>query len=142
MQAGRSKGSRTAWGHMPLAVLSHAGKYLHIYFSAAGRQLAEPAGGRAPFRYSRSRRDYAEACTLNLKDRCRCTACSSASRAFGLQGFVQIALKFGRRSRFSRNVGLWDLSLRYNTKIRFESQASSDSLAVGVHEVLCETADT
>ena len=113
MQAGRSKGSRTAWGHMPLAVLSHAGKYLHIYFSAAGRQLAEPAGGRAPFRYSRSRRDYAEACTLNLKDRCRCTvACSSASRAFGLQGFVQIALKFGRRSRFSRNVGLWDLSLR------------------------------
>lgn len=39
----------------------HAGKYLHIYFSAAGRQLAEPAGGRAPFRYSRSRRDYAEA---------------------------------------------------------------------------------
>ena len=48
-------------GHVSLAVVSHAGKYLHIYFSAAGRQLAEPAGGRAPFRYSRSRRDYAEA---------------------------------------------------------------------------------
>ncbi|CAE7636837.1 TUBGCP2 [Symbiodinium pilosum] len=40
----------------------HAGKYLHIYFSAApGRPLPEPAGGRAPFRYSRRRRDYAEA---------------------------------------------------------------------------------
>ena len=30
-------------GHVSLAVVSHAGKYLHIYFSAAGRQLAEPA---------------------------------------------------------------------------------------------------
>jgi len=40
----------------------HAGKYLHVYYSAApGNKLAEPVGGRAPFRYSRRRRDFAEA---------------------------------------------------------------------------------
>ena len=43
------------------ANLADRGKYLHIYFSASGKQLPEPIGGRAPFRYSRRRRDYAEA---------------------------------------------------------------------------------
>eukprot|EP00930_Biecheleria_cincta_P084725 TRINITY_DN74174_c0_g1_i1.p1 TRINITY_DN74174_c0_g1~~TRINITY_DN74174_c0_g1_i1.p1 ORF type:complete len:871 (+),score=154.33 TRINITY_DN74174_c0_g1_i1:94-2613(+) len=40
----------------------HAGKYLHVYLSAAqAAELPEPEGGRVPFRYSRRRRDYVEA---------------------------------------------------------------------------------
>ena len=39
----------------------HAGKYLHVFFSASSATLPEPAGGRVPFQYSRRRRDYAEA---------------------------------------------------------------------------------
>lgn len=40
----------------------HAGKYLHVFFSASpSASLPEPLGGRVPFQYSRKRRDYAEA---------------------------------------------------------------------------------
>eukprot|EP00931_Biecheleriopsis_adriatica_P075070 TRINITY_DN49018_c0_g1_i1.p1 TRINITY_DN49018_c0_g1~~TRINITY_DN49018_c0_g1_i1.p1 ORF type:complete len:979 (+),score=204.75 TRINITY_DN49018_c0_g1_i1:69-3005(+) len=40
----------------------HSGKYLHVYLSAApAAKIPEPRGGRVPFRYSRRRRDYAEA---------------------------------------------------------------------------------
>lgn len=38
----------------------HAGKYLHVFFSASTASLPEPSGGRVAFRYSR-RKDYAEA---------------------------------------------------------------------------------